>query len=164
MLAPPNIRTWLRHCFEGHLCRTVNNLVKQNSSSILSPLRKRRPSQLIKHIRNTRVYCIPTFSEPCRSTLHHLNFVTVVFLVWVPDSGAIPYKRVNERKVSSLLNLLWAALQVVTKNKSLEFALFVMVAICFDPSKSLLRVTSKYLVSMTFSRTCPVIEQLIFFG
>ena len=42
--------------FEGHLCQTVNNFVKQNKSSLLSPLSKRRPSQHIKHIRNTRVF------------------------------------------------------------------------------------------------------------
>ena len=44
-----------KDAFEGHLCQTVNNFVKQNKSSRLSPLRKRRPPQHIKHIRNTRV-------------------------------------------------------------------------------------------------------------
>ena len=29
--------------FEGHLCQTVNNFVKQNKSSLLSPLKNRRP-------------------------------------------------------------------------------------------------------------------------
>ena len=42
----------------------------------------------------------------------------------------------------------------------MELALFVMVAMCFDHSKSLLRVTPKYLVSMTSSSTCPVSEYL----
>ena len=37
------------------------------------------------------------------------------------------------------------------KNESLDLALFVMAAICFDHSKSLLRVTPKYLASMTSS-------------
>ena len=41
--------------------------------------------------------------------MHPLNFVTVVLLVWVPNSGAILHKRVNQRKVSSLLRLLWAS-------------------------------------------------------
>ena len=59
------------HAFEGHLCQTVNNLC------LLSPLRKRRIPQHIKHIRNTRVSQIPTFDKPCSSTLHPLNFVTV---------------------------------------------------------------------------------------
>ena len=93
-----------KDAFEGHVCQTVNNFVKQNKSSLLSPLRKRRPPQHIKHIRNTRVSRIPTFDEPCSSTLHPLNFVTVVFLVWVPNSGAILHKRANQRKVSRLLN------------------------------------------------------------
>ena len=52
-----------------------------------------------------------------------------------------PDKRANQRKVSSLLKLIWAALQVAMQNQSLELALFVMVAMCFDNSKSLLRVT-----------------------
>ena len=137
---------------EGHLCQTVNNFVKQNKSSLMSPLRKRRPPQLIRHIRNTRVSCIPTFDESCSSTLHPLNIITVVLLVWVPDSGAILHKRANRRKVSSFVQLLWASLRVATqKNNGLELALFVMVAICFDHSKSLLRVTPKYLASMTSS-------------
>ena len=55
--------------FEGHLCQTVNNFVKQNKSSLLSPLRKRRPPQHIKHIRNTRVSRIPTFDEPSQQTV-----------------------------------------------------------------------------------------------
>ena len=37
--------------FEGHLSHTVNNFVKQNKSSLLSPLIRRRPPQNIKHIR-----------------------------------------------------------------------------------------------------------------
>ena len=39
-----------KDAFEGHLCQTVNNLVKQNKSSPLSPLRERCPPQHIKHI------------------------------------------------------------------------------------------------------------------
>ena len=34
-----------KYAFEGHLCQTVNNFAKQNKSSLLSPLRKRRPPQ-----------------------------------------------------------------------------------------------------------------------
>ena len=109
--------------FEWHLCQAVNNFVKQNKSSLLSPLRKRHPPQHIKHIRNTRVSLIPTFDEPCSSTLHPLNFVTVVLLVWVPNSGAILHKRANQRKVSSLLKLLWAALQVATQKQKLGVSL-----------------------------------------
>ena len=143
-----------KDAFEGHLCQTVNNFVKQDKSSLLSPLRKRCPPQLIKHIKNTRVSRIPILDEPCSSTLHPLNFVTVVFLVWVTNSGAIHHKRANQRKVSRLLKLL----RLRRKNESLELALFVMVALCFDHSKSLLRVTPKYLASMTSSSTCPVSE------
>ena len=44
-----------KDAFKGDLCQTVNNFVKQNKLSLLSPLRKRRPSQLIKHIRNTKL-------------------------------------------------------------------------------------------------------------
>ena len=95
-----------KDAFEGHMCQTVNNFVKQNKSSLLSPLRKRRPPQHIKHIRNTRVSRIPTFDQPCSSTLHPLNFITVVFLEWVPNSGAILHKRASQRKVSRLLKLL----------------------------------------------------------
>ena len=101
-----------KEAFKGHLCQTVNNFVKQNKSSLLSPLRKKQPPQLIKNIRNTRVSCIPTFDEPCSWTLHPLNLITVVLWVWVPNSGAILHKRANQRKASSLLKLLWAALQI----------------------------------------------------
>ena len=121
-------------------------------------MRKRRPPQHIKHIRNTRVSRIPTFDEPCSSTLHPLNFVTVVLLVWVPNSGAILHKRANQRKESRLLKLLWAALQVATQKRKLGVSLVCMVAMCFDHSKSLLRVTPKCLASMTSSSTCPVSE------
>ena len=119
----------IRHnkdAFEGHLCQTVNNFVKQNKSSLLSPLRKRQPPQLIKHIRNTRVSCIPTFDEPCSSMLHPFNLIyiiTVVLLVWVLNRGAILHKRVNQRKVSSLLKLLWAASQVATQKRKLGVSL-----------------------------------------
>ena len=56
-----------KDAFEGHLCQTVNNFVKQYKSSLMSSLRKRCPTQHIKHIRNTRVSRIPTFDEPCSS-------------------------------------------------------------------------------------------------
>ena len=112
-----------KDAFEGHLCQTVNNFVKQNKSSLLSPLRIRRPPQHIKHIRNTRVSRIPTFDKPCSSMLYPLNFVTVVFLVWVPNSGAILHKRANQRKISSLLKLLWVALQVATQKQKLGVSL-----------------------------------------
>ena len=115
--------------FEGQMCQT-NNFVKPNFSSLLSPFRKRGPSQLIKHIRNTKVSCITSFNKPCSSMLHPLNFIIVVFLVWVPDSGAILHKRVNQRKVITGLPF-----RLRHKNESLEIALFVMVAICFDYSK-----------------------------
>ena len=104
-------------------------------------LRQRRPPQLTKHIRNTRVSCIPTFDGHGCSTLHPLNLIIVGLLVWAPDSGTILHKRENQRKVSSLHNLRWAALQVATLKRKLGLALFVMVAICFDHSKSLLSVT-----------------------
>ena len=44
-----------KDAFAGHLHKTVNNFVKQNKSSLLSPLRKRKPLQHIKQIRNTIV-------------------------------------------------------------------------------------------------------------
>ena len=112
-----------KDAFEGRLCHIVNNFVKQNKSRLLAPLIKRRPPQHIKHIRNTRVSQIHTFDEPCSSTLHPLNFVTVVFLVWVTNSGAILHKRANQRKASSLLKLIWAALQVATQKPKLGFSL-----------------------------------------
>ena len=139
--------------FEGHLCQTVNNFVEQNISSLLSPLRKRRPPQHIKHTRNTRVSRLPTFEETCCSTLHPLTLSRLYFGMG-PIQSAILHKKANQRKVSSLLKLLWAALQVATQNESLELALFVIVVMCLDHSKSLLRVTPKYLASMTFSSTC----------
>ena len=114
-----------KDAFEGHLCQTVNIFfVKQNKSSLLSPLRNRLPPQHIKHIRNTRVSRIPTFDKPCSTTLHPLNFVIILFLVWVPNSGAILHKRANQqRKVSRLLKFLWAALQVATHKQKLGVSL-----------------------------------------
>ena len=71
------------------------------------------PPQLIKHIINTRVSCIPTFNKPYGSMLHPLNFITVVLSVRRTDrtlrSQTVFHKRVNQRKVSSLLKLLWVA-------------------------------------------------------
>ena len=32
-----------KDALEGHLCQPVNNFVQQNKSSLMSPLRKRRP-------------------------------------------------------------------------------------------------------------------------
>ena len=95
------------------------------------------------------------FDEPCSSMLHPLNFVTVVLLVWVPNSGAILHKRANQRKAL----FSGQPFKLRHKNESLKLALFVMVAMCFDHSKSLLRVTPKYLASMTSSSTCPVSSQ-----
>ena len=128
-----------KDAFEGHLCQTVNNFVKQNKSSLLSPLRKRCPSQHIKHIRNTTVSRIPTFDKPCSLTLHPLNFVTVVLLVWVPNSGAILHKRANQRKVSRLLKLLWTALQVAPQKRKLGVSLVchgcnMFLLTCYDLS------------------------------
>ena len=79
----------LRHMYgvSGAALKWIESYLTDRS--LLSPLRKRCPPQHIKHIRNTRVFRIPTFDEPCSSTLHPLNFITVVFLVWVPNSGAI---------------------------------------------------------------------------
>ena len=119
----------------------------------MSPLRKRRPFQLIKHIKNTGVSCIPTSNEPCSSTLHLLNFVIVVILVWVTDRGVILHKR----KVSSLLKFLCAALQVATQTqKLLELALFVMIAICFDHSSVTLTHTTHIIPSIapTYAPHC----------
>ena len=98
-----------KYAFEGYLCLTINTFVKQNKSSLLSPLRKRQPPQLISilEILEYLVYLLLTnlAALPCS-----LSTFTVVLLVWVPDSGAILHKRVNQRKVSCLLKLLWAAL------------------------------------------------------
>ena len=46
--------------------------------------------------------------------LHPLSLITVVLLVWVPDSGAILHERANKIKVSRLLKHLSVALQVAT--------------------------------------------------
>ena len=54
--------------------------------------------------------------------LHLHNFLTVVFLVWVPDSGT---PENNDSEKSKLL----------CRNKSLDLALFAMVAIWFDHSE-----------------------------
>ena len=75
------------------------------------------------HIGNTRLSCIRTFDEPCSSTLHPLNHITVVLLAWVPNCGVILHKRANQRKVSNLLKLFWAALQVATQNRKLGVSL-----------------------------------------
>ena len=83
----------------------------------------------------TRVSCIPIFNEPSRFTLHPLNFITVVFLARDPDSGStILHKRVNQRKVSSLLKLLWPALQVATQKRKLGDSLVCHGCDMFDHS------------------------------
>ena len=139
LLVPLKLIRLNKDAFEGHLCQTVNNFVKQKKLSLLSPLRKRCPPQHIKHIRNTRVSRIPTFDEPCSSTLHPLNFVTVVFLVWVPNSGAILHKRANQRKVSCLLKLLWATHQVAMQKRKLGVSL-----VCHGCNECVLTTSSRY--------------------
>ena len=80
--------------------------------------------------------------------------------IWVPDSAVILHKRVNKRKVSSFLKLLWAAFQVAMQKQKLGISIVGHGCNMFDHSKSLLRITPKYLASMTSSSTCPVSEQL----
>ena len=108
-------------------------LVPLYASTRTPSKRKRRQPQHIKHIRNTRVSWIPTFDEPCSLTLHPLNFVTVVFLVWVPNSGTILHRRAKQRKVSSLLKLLWAALQVAMQKWKLRVSLVCLGCNVFWP-------------------------------
>ena len=69
-----------KDAFEGHLCQTVNNFVKHNESSLLSPLRKRHPPQHIKHIRKTRVSRIPTFDEPSQIAQQRWTYVVYRWL------------------------------------------------------------------------------------
>ena len=69
-----------KNAFEGHMCQTVNNFVKQDKSSLLSPLRKRRPPQLIKHVRNTRVSRIPTL---CNSDIVGCQIRGFVASKWI---------------------------------------------------------------------------------
>ena len=106
-----------KDAFEGHLCQTVNNFVKQNKSSLLSPLRKgvHPNTSSISETLEYLEYPVSTFDERCSSTLHPPNVITVVFLVWVPNRGAILHKRANQRKVSSLLTLLCAAFRPATQ-------------------------------------------------
>ena len=56
-----------KDAFEGHLCQTVNNFVKQNKSSLLPPLRKR----IFKHVirNNLTSQMLLTFA-----TLNTLSF------------------------------------------------------------------------------------------
>ena len=68
-----------KDAFEGHLCQTVNDFIKQHKSSLLSPLRKRRPPQQIRHIRNTRVAGRVLIRGPI-SVLQILNFLA--YLKW----------------------------------------------------------------------------------
>ena len=87
-----------KDAFEGHLCQTVNNFVKQNKSSLLSPLRKRRPPQHIKHIRNTRVSQIPTLVNLAarRCTLSILSLL----YFWYGSQTVAPYsikERIKEK-------------------------------------------------------------------
>ena len=42
-----------KDAFQVHLYQTVDTFVENNDSRLMSPLRKRRPSQLIEHLRNT---------------------------------------------------------------------------------------------------------------
>ena len=108
-----------KDAFEGHLCHTVNNFVKQNKSNLLSPLIKRRPPQNIKHIRNTRVshkYLLLANLAARRCTLSTLSLLYFCM-------GPKLHKRVNQRKVSSLLKLIWAALQVATQKPKLGVSL-----------------------------------------
>ena len=66
---------------------------------------------------------MPTFDEPGSLTLPPLNLITIVLLVWVPNRGAMLYKRANQRKISSLHKLLWAALQVASQKRELGVSL-----------------------------------------
>ena len=41
--------------FKGHFYQTNDNFAQKNESHFMSPLRKRWPSQLIKHLRNNNI-------------------------------------------------------------------------------------------------------------
>ena len=112
ILVPLSLYSSTRTHLKGTCAKPLIILSKKKKFSLLSPWRKRCPPQHIKHIRNTRVSRIPTVDELCSPTLHPLNFVTVVFLVWVPNSGAILHKRANQRTH-----------QVATQKRKLEFSL-----------------------------------------
>ena len=75
----------------------------------------------MKHIKNTGESSIPGLNEHCSSIVHRdiLNRFTVVFLLWITDSGAVLHKRVNDGKVSSLLKLLLTALEVAMHKQKL---------------------------------------------
>ena len=102
--------------FEWHLCQTVNNFVKQNKSSLLSPLRKRRPPQPISISETLEylVYLLLTNLAARRCTLqpyHCCNFGVG------PRQWRYTPLKSESKKSSSLLKLLWEALQVATKKK-----------------------------------------------
>ena len=78
-----------KDAFEGHLCQTVNNFVKQNKSSLLSPLRKRRPPQHIKHIKIwvTKETDITMFSE-CR-------YYDIMLRRWMSEWDELAWKEIT---------------------------------------------------------------------
>ena len=62
--------------------------LNRNESSLLSPLRKRRPPQHIKHIRNTRVCRIPTFDElnmvlEIAGASQHCLMSSIIWWIWL---------------------------------------------------------------------------------
>ena len=88
-----------KDAFEVHLCQTVNNFVKQNESSLLWERGVHPNTSSISETLEYLEYLLLTNLTARRCTLS--IFFTVIFLVRVPNSGAILNKGANQRKVSS---------------------------------------------------------------
>ena len=122
------------------------------------PLNKDPNSSSISETLEYRIYLLLTNLAALRCTLSTLSLL----YFWYGSQTVAPYslkERIREKEAVCLsLSFSVQPFRLRRKNESLELALFVMVAICFDHSKSLLRVTPRYLASMTSSSTCPVSE------
>ena len=95
-----------KDAFEGHLCQTVNNFVKQNKSSLLSPLRKRRPPQHIKHMRKRRP---PQHIKHIRDTLVFL----ICLMCWGGRLFLKGDKRLDLFCLTKLLTVNFFSLRVI---------------------------------------------------
>ena len=109
-----------KDAFEEHLGQTVNNFVKQNKSSRLSPLRKRRSSipSSISETLGYLVYLLLTNLAARRCTLSILSLL----YFWYWSQTVAPYsikEGIKERK-AVCLSFSRHTLMLRRKNESLD--------------------------------------------
>ena len=118
--------------FEGQLCQPLIIGSKQNQSSLLSPLRKRWSSKLIKHIGNTRLFYIHVLAN---IAAQHYTFS--ICHCWILGIGYNSFKGKRLFAYSCMTNsyvfhIVFCSSALISFNKdSFEGQLRQIVKVCY---------------------------------